>query len=57
MLTNTEPEKVTFECDGVGLTHLHGLPLFFFFIQPGIIFGTEDLFLVGMESEAIVILK
>ena len=53
---NTEPEKVTFECDGVGLTHLHGLPLFFL-IQPGIIFGTEDLFLVGMESEAIVILK
>lgn len=33
------------------------LASFFFFIQPGIIFGTEDLFLVGMESEAIVILK
>ena len=48
---NIDPEKVISE------NHDWPLPLFFFLMQPGITIRTEELLMVGMESEAIVILR
>lgn len=52
---NTEPEKVMLRCDSseAWLGPLPWLALFLC-IQPGIIFGTEDLLVVGIEFTATV---